>query len=94
MKRVFFIGWLILLAVFIPALTTAQTNEDCEACHSDPKLKTQRQGRTVSLYVDFQRYGASVHKDLECVGCHQDADVKEFPHPENLRTAGTVTQGS
>jgi cytochrome b subunit of formate dehydrogenase len=62
----------------------AQTNEDCEACHSDPDLTTKRGGRTVSLYVDFQKFYESVHKDSECIDCHLDADVEEFPHPETL----------
>jgi predicted CXXCH cytochrome family protein len=36
------------------------------------------------MYVDFNRFSQSVHKDAECIDCHQDADVEEFPHPETL----------
>lgn len=61
-----------------------QSNEDCEACHSDRELTTRKGGRTVSLYVDFESFSRSVHKELECIMCHEDADVKEFPHPETL----------
>jgi predicted CXXCH cytochrome family protein len=36
------------------------------------------------LYVDEEKYTQSVHKNLDCISCHPDADVEEFPHPENL----------
>ena len=63
---------------------SAATNEDCQMCHGDPDLTTQRQGRTVSLFVDYKVFESSVHKDVECVNCHYDADVEDFPHPEKL----------
>jgi predicted CXXCH cytochrome family protein len=66
------------------SLGQAQTNEDCETCHSDPDLTARRQGRTISMYVDFVRFSESVHKDSDCIDCHQEADVEEFPHPEVL----------
>ncbi len=62
----------------------AATNEDCAMCHSDPELTTERNGRTISLYINFDRFERSVHGELECVDCHSDADVEEFPHPEEL----------
>lgn len=62
----------------------AASNEDCQMCHSDPDLTTQRHGRTISLYVDSEKFDKSVHRDLECVNCHYDADVEDFPHPERL----------
>ncbi len=60
------------------------TDDDCEMCHSDPTLTTERYGRSVSMYVDYGRFKKSVHKNLQCVHCHTDADVKDFPHPEKL----------
>ena len=74
---------LLLLFLSFPSFATV-TNEDCETCHSDPELKTERQGRTRSLYVDFKRFSVSVHKSLKCINCHLDAAVDEFPHPERL----------
>ena len=65
----------------------AATNEDCDACHSDPELTTERGKHTISLYVDFNRFSGSVHQSLDCVSCHQDADVEEFPHSETLERA-------
>lgn len=73
----------ILLIVPLFQLQAA-SNEDCAMCHSDPEMTTERQGRIISLYIDFDRFSHSVHKDLECVDCHSDADVEEFPHPEHL----------
>lgn len=73
------------------SLLTAATNEDCEICHSDPQLTTERQGRTISLYIDFKRYASSVHQKIQCVACHQDAEVEEFPHPEKLQIVNCGT---
>ncbi|MFQ6038795.1 MAG: hypothetical protein ACE5LV_09290 [Candidatus Aminicenantales bacterium] len=80
--RVFIPIFLLLLLGAFPL--AAQTNEDCEVCHSDPELRTRRAGRRISLYVDFSEFSRSVHGSLECIDCHQDADVEEFPHPERL----------
>ncbi|MGD8539275.1 MAG: hypothetical protein PVI66_11220, partial [Candidatus Aminicenantes bacterium] len=79
-KKAFFAALFLLL--FFPCISQSQSNEDCETCHSDRELTTERRGRTISLYVDFKRYANSVHGD--CIDCHQDAEVKEFPHPEQL----------
>jgi len=87
-KVTFFILFLCLL---FASLLAAQTNEDCATCHEDPELTTKRQGRTISLYVDFQKFAGSVHKDLDCTSCHMDADVKEFPHPERLESVNCGT---
>lgn len=73
------------------SLLTAATNEDCEMCHSDPQLTTERQGRTLSLYIDFNRYASSAHQKIQCVACHQDAEVEEFPHPEKLQIVNCGT---
>jgi len=59
-------------------------NETCFDCHSDVDLETQRGGKTVSLYVNEQVFNSSVHADLECISCHEDADVEDFPHEEQL----------
>jgi cytochrome b subunit of formate dehydrogenase len=65
-------------------VAAAAGNETCFECHSDRSLTKERRGVTVSLFVDDKLFLQSVHKNLECVDCHQDADVKEFPHPETL----------
>jgi len=81
-KISFPIVFLFFMLVSTPVF--AQSNEDCEACHSDRELTSVRQGRTVSMFVDFAHFGRSVHQGLDCIDCHQDADTDDFPHKENL----------
>jgi hypothetical protein len=80
------VAWLfpIVCSLIFSSLACAATNEDCMQCHSDEKMTTKRKGQTVSLYVDLKKFSRSVHKQAGCAGCHSDADVKEFPHPEKL----------
>ena len=53
-------------------------------CHEDPELVSERNGRQYSMFVNLNTLGASVHADMECIFCHEDADVEEFPHVEDL----------
>lgn len=79
LKRFPVILVLSVLALISPVWS--QSKEDCEACHSDPDLTAVRQGRTVSMYVDFKFYAESVHRSQDCFSCHMDAEVDEFPYP-------------
>lgn len=63
----------------------SQTNEDCLECHSDKTLSKSSNGKTISLFVNKSIIGTSIHKNVKCVSCHKDANVTEFPHPENLQ---------
>jgi predicted CXXCH cytochrome family protein len=80
------LAWLIIIFCFavFPSLPFAATNKDCMECHSEKGLSAERKGKTVSLYVDLEKFSRSVHKQVGCTQCHPDADVKEFPHPEML----------
>ena len=64
---------------------SAQTNDDCLICHDDPTLTTTVGGRQVSRYIKPDALAHSVHEDIDCASCHQDAAVEEFPHPEKLQ---------
>jgi hypothetical protein len=70
----------LVAAVVLPAgVAEAQEAEECLVCHGDRDLTTERNGRTVSLYVSETRFGGSVHADLTCVGCHMDlAGLEDF----------------
>lgn len=87
MIKTFFLS--LLLALTLLMLTTkstfSQTNDDCLMCHEDHSLSKIKQGKTISLYVDKNKIGKSVHKKVTCASCHKDAAVTEFPHPENLK---------
>ncbi len=52
---------------------------DCLTCHGDSSLTTDENGKTVSLYVDQNKFKHSVHGSmLSCVDCHKD--VKSLAH--------------
>ena len=55
-------------------------NGDCLACHGNDSFSTERDGKTVSLYVDEARFGHSVHGKLTCVTCHKDLARSDLPH--------------
>ncbi len=80
-------GWivLILLTFTMLSLAGAASDEDCMECHDDKQLTTKRNNKDVSLFVDLQKYSKSVHGKVGCTGCHPDADVKDFPHPDKLK---------
>ncbi len=72
------------LAFFVPSIS-AQSNEDCLACHEDKEL---RAGGGRSLFVDNEKFLTSVHgqADISCVGCHMDLEkVSDFPHKSPLK---------
>ncbi|MFV0268316.1 MAG: hypothetical protein ACK5HT_14405 [Draconibacterium sp.] len=80
----------LLVVLFITSLAFAQSNEDCAMCHDDPSLTTTRNGRQISRYIPGNILEKSVHSYLECVSCHTDAAVEDFPHPD---TCPPVTGG-
>jgi cytochrome b subunit of formate dehydrogenase len=61
-------------------------DSDCLACHSDPTLTTQANGKTVSLYVDEGKLKHSIHGSMfACVDCHKD--VKSLAHDKTPQKA-------
>lgn len=88
-RYVAFFLWILFSGISGWAL--AQENSDCLDCHSDQSLTTQRQGKTVSLFIDASRFGASVHKDVTCVSCHADLEGKELPHEAPLQKVNCGT---
>ncbi len=62
-------------------------SEKCLRCHSIKRLaKVLPNGEKMSLYVDKERYFASVHgKMLSCLSCHKDiAQQKRHPVPRKI----------
>lgn len=63
--------------------------DGCFECHGDPDLTARyAAGSEVSLYVDSTKFVASVHGDLECVDCHEDA--ADLPHAKVLQTVESI----
>ena len=64
-----------LLFLSIPCSAQDLTDDDtCLECHDDPGFTKERAGRTISLHIDYELFQKSVHADLECVDCHEDAN--------------------
>ena len=82
LNKTYLLSAIFLLIIF---RLSAQTNEDCLACHEDQTLSAVKQGKKVSYYVNVKILKNSVHKNVACASCHKDAAVKDFPHPENLQ---------
>ena len=78
----FLTGILLLLG---SAAAIGQSNDDCLGCHDDSGLSKLVGGKKVSLYVNGKVFTKSVHKDLDCTACHEDAAVQEFPHADVLK---------
>ena len=82
-----FPGWIggvlltfgLLGALPLRAAAAQPTPDTCLACHGDKDFSTQADGKTVSLFVNGDRFNASVHKDISCQGCHSDVDVATHP---------------
>jgi len=45
-------------------------DEQCQSCHAKQDLATQRDGQTVSLYVDNDEVHNSAHRNTRCAQCH------------------------
>jgi hypothetical protein len=74
-----------LLLVFLVCFLTAAgaqevTNEDCLACHGMEDF-TDTEGR--SIFVNAERFDASIHGAFSCTDCHTDAT--DVPHAEKLQ---------
>ncbi len=78
--------FVLTFILFISISAYPQTNEDCLGCHSDKTMTKTVKGKAVSLYVNANIIGNSIHKNVKCILCHKDANVTDFPHPENLQT--------
>ena len=85
------ISWNLCQFLVIPALLTLAsaapkpkpapkpTSEECFACHGDSGLTTERNGKSVSLYVNPDKFKAAIHGSMfACVDCH--TDVKTSMH--------------
>lgn len=74
----------ILLFFLLPDLQTAlaQDDEECMECHGETDLTTERNGKEISLYVNWKVYEKSIHGENGCVSCHED--IEEVPHEDDL----------
>ncbi len=77
-------SWYVFLAVtalLLPrSFAAAQENAECLTCHGDKSLTGERDGKTVSVFVDEKHFSTSIHSSLTCVSCHTQLEGKEMPH--------------
>ncbi|HMP84160.1 MAG TPA: cytochrome b/b6 domain-containing protein [Verrucomicrobiota bacterium] len=69
------------VALQLPVAAQPLKDSDCLDCHSDKELvKTNAQGRAVSLFVDPAKIKSSVHATNTCAVCHTDVTAE---HPDD-----------
>ncbi len=83
---------LIFLSVFVGLY--GQSDEDCLMCHGDPELTAERNGKTVSVFVDTNVLFRSVHKKVYCIACHDDVNTEDYPHADKMKKLKPVDCGS
>ncbi|MFA6439933.1 MAG: cytochrome c3 family protein, partial [Bacteriovoracaceae bacterium] len=81
----------LLLLFVASSLAFSQTNDECLACHSDNSLTMEKNGKTLSLYVNDKHLGASPHKKFSCTTCHTGFDPNNLPHKEEIRPVQCAT---
>lgn len=77
---------LALLMLVLPAAAQKRapappkpSNDECLACHGDPTLSKEVNGKPFSLYVNPDTFKSSIHGGMfACVDCH--TDLKSSPH--------------
>ncbi len=65
-------------------------NQDCFRCHSDPQLTMERDGETISLFVNEVAYDASTHSETGCAQCHTDVTPSLLFRPCSTTVASNV----
>ncbi len=77
--------YIFLFFIIVFSAHLAESEEICFDCHSDKTLTTEKNGKTISLYVDIRNWKKSVHIKDGCLGCHVNFDPEEIPHNENIQ---------
>lgn len=82
-------GAVLIALALMPTVSMGQDwgseeDSECMLCHDDRTFFKERDGRRVSLYVDYSHFVTSVHGKEGCTSCHADVDVDDLPHAEDL----------
>lgn len=81
----------VLVLFFAPLPVSAQTKEDCLACHSDPGMTMEKNGKERSIHVEESVLTKSPHAKLACVACHAGFDPENIPHKETITPVNCLT---
>jgi predicted CXXCH cytochrome family protein len=79
------LAMIILSLLSFAGIIRGQSNDDCILCHEDRDLTGERDGKTVSMFVDMRTYSGSAHKEVKCISCHNELENAEFPHNDQLK---------
>ena len=64
--------------------TVADPDAKCVTCHSRGLKKKLEDGETLSLKIDVEQFGSSVHRVIGCTGCHRDVAKGKHPSREPI----------
>jgi cytochrome b subunit of formate dehydrogenase len=76
--------WTVVLST--TTVSAAPTAATCLECHSDKAIVSESNPRR-SVYFDKAKFDRSVHAKINCIECHLDANVEDFPHQPKLQPA-------
>jgi predicted CXXCH cytochrome family protein len=65
----------------MPEIVELSPEELLEMVIPSPGVEEVEKGQ-LTLYVNPERFSASVHQDLSCIDCH--SYIEELPHPQNM----------
>jgi cytochrome b subunit of formate dehydrogenase len=88
----FYVTFLFVLvfALFVPKAALGADTEGCLVCHGQPGFNTIIQGKTVSLFVDADKYAAGKHADRKCSDCHTGFKAGALNSAEGPHTANQL----
>ena len=79
----------VLFAFFVASLilssSSSYAEERCLGCHQNPGLTTEKNGVSLSLFVDSNGYKNSIHGTFSCTVCHNEIDQEKLPHAEKIK---------
>ena len=66
------------------AYPAGMANQDCLKCHGNENLTMERDGKTVSLFVNIDTYATGKHAGTACAQCHTGVTVSKARACETL----------
>ena len=89
--KIFVACFFLVMATFTwakPKPEPQATSAECLACHNDPGLTKEVNGKTVSLQVDEAKYQNSIHGSMfQCTDCHQGVKAPHETTPPKVDCA-------
>lgn len=74
----------IIITFMMPFFLLAQSSDECLLCHEDKSLTMEKNGKTISIFVDHSVIKESPHDKLVCTACHIGFDPGNIPHKEKI----------